>query len=417
MRSPTSSSFPKALNFPDPLQSLLMPRTVSGIDHLLSRPEKYLQGKTVGLIVNHTSLADDGRHSIAHFQSHSAFTLQALFAPEHGLYGTAQDMVHIENEVDPLSGLEIKSLYGKNKDSLTPDPALLQDIDNLVFDIQDIGSRYYTFIYTMANCMTICKQAGTRMVVCDRPNPINGISVEGNLVEEPWRSFVGQYPLPNRHGMTVGELALLFNTHFEIECDLKIVPMTGWSREMWYDQTGMTWTPPSPNMPTLAAATVYPGMCLIEGTLLSEGRGTTLPFEQIGAPFIDPHKLIARLETDLLPGVFFRPQYFKPMFQKHAGEICAGLQFHITDRDKFKPLLTTVALLRALAEIYPDQLQWRTEPYEYVSDRLAIDLLYGNPKLRETIFKSDFSLQKLESSWQEELAPFTPIRKEYLIYS
>jgi uncharacterized protein YbbC (DUF1343 family) len=394
-----------------------MTRTVSGIDHLLSQPEKYLQGKTVGLIVNHTSLAGDGKHSITHFLSHSAFTLQALFAPEHGLNGTAQDMIPIDNEVDLLSGLDIKSLYGKNKDSLVPDPALLHDIDNLVFDIQDIGSRYYTFIYTMANCMIICKQAGTRMVVCDRPNPINGTSVEGNLVGEAWRSFVGQYPLPNRHGMTVGELARLFNEHFGIHCDLTVVPMRGWSREMWYDQTGMIWTPPSPNMPTLATATVYPGMCLIEGTLLSEGRGTTLPFEQIGAPFIDPHKLVARLETDshLLPGVFFRPQYFKPMFQKHAGEVCAGLQLHITDRDQFKPLLTTLALLRAIAEIYPDQLQWRTEPYEFVSDRLAIDLLYGNPKLRETIFTDSFSLPALEE--REELSAFLPLRQEYLIYS
>jgi len=394
-----------------------MTRTVSGIDHLLSQPEKYLQGKTVGLIVNHTSLAGDGKHSITHFLSHSAFTLQALFAPEHGLNGTAQDMIPIDNEVDLLSGLDIKSLYGKNKDSLVPDPALLHDIDNLVFDIQDIGSRYYTFIYTMANCMIICKQAGTRMVVCDRPNPINGTSVEGNLVGEAWRSFVGQYPLPNRHGMTVGELARLFNEHFGIHCDLTVVPMSGWSREMWYDQTGMIWTPPSPNMPTLATATVYPGMCLIEGTLLSEGRGTTLPFEQIGAPFIDPHKLVARLETDshLLPGVFFRPQYFKPIFQKHAGEVCAGLQLHITDRDQFKPLLTTLALLRAIAEIYPDQLQWRTEPYEFVSDRLAIDLLYGNPKLRETIFTDSFSLPALEE--REELSAFLPLRQEYLIYS
>ena len=394
-----------------------MTRTVSGIDHLLSQPEKYLQGKTVGLIVNHTSLAGDGKHSITHFLSHSAFTLQALFAPEHGLNGTAQDMIPIDNEVDLLSGLDIKSLYGKNKDSLVPDPALLHDIDNLVFDIQDIGSRYYTFIYTMANCMIICKQAGTRMVVCDRPNPINGTSVEGNLVGEAWRSFVGQYPLPNRHGMTVGELARLFNEHFGIHCDLTVVPMRGWSREMWYDQTGMIWTPPSPNMPTLATSTVYPGMCLIEGTLLSEGRGTTLPFEQIGAPFIDPHKLVARLETDshLLPGVFFRPQYFKPMFQKHAGEVCAGLQLHITDRDQFKPLLTTLALLRAIAEIYPDQLQWRTEPYEFVSDRLAIDLLYGNPKLRETIFTDSFSLPALEE--REELSAFLPLRQEYLIYS
>ena len=395
-----------------------MTHTLCGIDHLLAQPKKYLIGKTIGLIVNHTSLAKDGRHSIEHFHGHSDFTLQALFAPEHGLYGTAQDMIHIADAVDPLSGLNIKSLYGKNADSLIPDPALLEGIDNLVFDIQDVGARYYTFIYTMANCMTICKQAGVRMVVCDRPNPINGVSVEGNLVGEPWRSFVGQYPLPNRHGMTVGELARLFNDHFDIHCDLQVVPMTGWNREMWYDQTGRVWAPPSPNMPTLATATVYPGMCLIEGTQLSEGRGTTLPFEQIGAPFIDPHQLVARLQKDsqLLPGVFFRPQYFKPMFQKHAGEVCAGVQFHITDRNSFKPLRTTLALLRAIAELYPNELQWRTEPYEYVSDRLAIDLLYGNPALREIIFKDDFSFTILEESWQEELESFKELRNNYLFY-
>ena len=396
-----------------------MTQTVSGIDHLLAHPEKYLTGKTVGLIVNHTSLAGDGKHSIEHFKSHSSFTLHSLFAPEHGLYGTAQDMIHIDDEIDLLSGLKIKSLYGKNETSLAPDLSLLVGIDNLVFDIQDVGARYYTFIYTMANCMTICKEAGIRMVVCDRPNPINGTSVEGNLVGETWRSFVGQYPLPNRHGMTVGELAYLFNDHFNINCDLKVVRMTGWSREMWYDQTGMVWTPPSPNIPNLATATVYPGMCMIEGTMLSEGRGTTLPFEQIGAPFIDPYKLVARLEKDskLLPGILFRPKYFKPMFQKHAGEVCAGLQFHVTDREKFKPLLTTLVLLRAIAEIYSKQLQWRTEPYEYVNDRLAIDLLYGNEKLRETIFDANFSLTALENSWQEELASFLQHRKQYLVYS
>lgn len=395
-----------------------MTRTVTGIDHLLSLPEKYLKGKTVALIVNHTSLSGDGKHSITRLQYQSTFTLQALFAPEHGLYGTDQDMVHIPDETESLSGLNVKSLYGKNEGSLVPDPVLLEGIDNLVFDIQDVGSRYYTFIYTMANCMTACKQAGTQMVVCDRPNPINGKSVEGNLVGEPWRSFVGQYPLPNRHGMTIGELALLFNSHFGINCDLNVVPMTGWDREMWFDQTGLIWTPPSPNMPTLGTAIVYPGMCLIEGTLLSEGRGTTLPFEQFGAPFIDPYKLISRLEKDVphLPGVFFRPQYFKPQFQKHAKEVCAGLQLHVTDRAEFKPLLTTLALLRAIVELYPDQLQWRTEPYEYVSDRLAIDLLYGNPKLRQSIFQSEFALEVLENSWQEELTTFLPIRQKYLIY-
>ena len=390
--------------------------TLPGINHLLAQPEKYLKGKTVGLVVNHTSLTSDYKHSIAHFNSHPSFTLTALFAPEHGLYGIAQDMVEIENEVDPVSGLTISSLYGKTEATLEPDPAALAGIDNLIFDIQDVGARYYTFIYTMAKCMGICKKSGTRMIVCDRPNPINGVSLEGNLVAEDYRSFVGQYPLPNRHAMTAGELALFFNHEIDIGCELKVVPMTHWNREQWYDETGLPWVPPSPNMPTLDTAVVYPGMCLIEGTQISEGRGTTRPFENFGAPYIDPHKLLQRIESDLdqLPGVMFRPQFFQPMFQKHGGEACGGLQIHVTDRNQFKPLLTTIALLRAIAELYPKEFKWRTKPYEFVSDRPAIDLLYGNTQFRENI--GTLSLNEIEASWQEELNRFKEVRNNYLIY-
>ena len=392
--------------------------TLPGINHLLAQPEKFLTGKTVGLIVNHTSLTSDHRHSIEHFKSHPSFTLNALFAPEHGLYGIAQDMIEIKNEIDPVSGLTISSLYGKSEDTLEPDPAALVEVDNFVFDIQDVGARYYTFIYTMAKCMDICKKSNTRMIVCDRPNPINGVTLEGNLVTKNYRSFVGQYPLPNRHAMTVGELALFFNHEIDIGCELKVVPMTYWNREQWHDETGLPWVPPSPNMPTLDTAVVYPGMCLIEGTQLSEGRGTTRPFENFGAPYIDPHKLLKRIENDTekLPGVIFRPQFFQPMFQKHGGEVCGGLQIHVTDRNQFKPLLTTIALLRAIAELYPKDFKWRTEPYEFVSDRLAIDLLYGNTNLREVIFDDTFSLDEIEGSWQEELNGFKEIRNNYLIY-
>ena len=248
--------------------------------------------------------------------------------------------------------------------------------------------------------------------------PINGVSLEGNLVKEDFRSFVGQYPLPNRHGMTVGELALFFNHEIDIGCELKVVPMADWNREQWYDETGLQWVPPSPNMPTLDTAVVYPGMCLIEGTQLSEGRGTTRPFENFGAPYIDPHKLLQRIKKDIdkLPGVIFRPQFFQPMFQKHRGEVCGGLQIHVTDRSQFKPFLTSLALLRAIAELYPHDLKWRTEPYEFVSDRLAIDLLYGNTLLRETIFKDTFSLEEIENGWQVELNTFKEVRNNYLIY-
>ncbi|MEC7785617.1 MAG: DUF1343 domain-containing protein [Nitrospinota bacterium] len=392
--------------------------TLPGINHLLAQPKEYLKGKTLGLIVNHTSLTSDHQHSIVHFNSHSYFILKALFAPEHGLYGIAQDMIAIENEVDPISGLNIVSLYGKTEETLEPNLAALEEVDNLVFDIQDVGARYYTFIYTMANCMQICKKSNTRMIVCDRPNPINGVSLEGNLVTENYRSFVGQYPLPNRHAMTVGELALFLNHEINIGCELKVVPMTHWYRKQWYDETRLNWVPPSPNIPTLDTATVYPGMCLIEGTQLSEGRGTTRPFESFGAPFIDPYKLSKRIQNDIaqLPGVIFRPQFFKPMFQKHKNEVCGGLQIYVTDRNQFKPLLTTVALLRAVAELYPKKFKWRTEPYEFVNDRLAIDLLYGNTHLRETILNDSFSLANIEESWQEELDGFKKLRNNYLIY-
>jgi uncharacterized protein YbbC (DUF1343 family) len=264
--------------------------------------------------------------------------------------------------------------------------------------------------------MQTCKQAGVPVVVCDRPNPINGVQVEGNLVREGWHSFVGQYSLPNRHGMTVGELAKWFNDEIGIGCDLTVVPMKGWKRTMWYDQTGLLWVSPSPNMPRVSTATVYPGMCLIEGTQLSEGRGTTLPFELCGAPGIDAHHLAEALNSENLPGVLFRPQYFKPSFQKYAGKTCGGIQMHVTNRDAFKPLITGIAVIRAIAHLFPKVFKWRTEPYEFVSDRPAIDLLYGHPELRETLIPENHSLAEIEASWQADLEDFQIIRNNYLLY-
>lgn len=393
-----------------------MKKVTTGLERLLADPQKYLKGKRIGLVVNHTSVAADGLPSFIHFHRHKDFQLVKLFAPEHGLYGVDQDMVDVDHSVEPATGIPIVSLYGKDHASLTPDPGLMNDIDTLVFDIQDIGSRYYTFIYTLANCMQTCRQAGVPVVVCDRPNPINGVQVEGNLVREGWHSFVGQYSLPNRHGMTAGEIAKWFNDDIGIACDLTVVPMQGWKREMWYDQTGLLWVSPSPNMPLVSTATVYPGMCLIEGTKLSEGRGTTLPFELCGAPGIDAHPLVEALADEKLPGVLFRPQYFKPTFQKCAGEICGGVQLHVTDRNSFKPLLTGIAVIRTIAQQFPKIFQWRTEPYEFVSNRLAIDLLYGHPEFRETLLPQNRTLTEIEESWQTDLVNFQAIRKNYLYY-
>ncbi len=393
-----------------------MSHTVTGLDILLADPERFLQGQNVGLLVNQTSVAADQRHSIVHFKAHNWFNLKKIFAPEHGLYGVDQDMVKVNDNEDPVSGLKVLSLYGDVENSLFPSTTHLADLDNLIFDIQDIGSRYYTFIYTLANCMQVCREAGIPMIVCDRPNPINGVAVEGNLVGENWRSFVGQFPIANRHGMTVGELAQMFNKTFGIECDLTVIPMRGWQRDMWYDDTGLEWIPPSPNMPALGTATVYPGMCLLEGTLLSEGRGTTLPFEQIGAPYIDAHLLADHLQQENLPGVFFRPIYFKPMFQKWAGETCGGVQLHVTDRNRFKSLLTGIAVIRVIARLYEKNFGWRTAPYEFVNDRLAIDLLYGNSEFRERYLNNGISLAHIEDSWQSDGSEFKKLRQEYLIY-
>ena len=393
-----------------------MKRVTLGLEKLLANPKKYLSGSTLGLVVNQTSLTSDGQFSIGQFHNNKSFKLKTILAPEHGVYGVDQDMALVTDEIEPLSGLLVRSLYGTSTSSLTPSSYLLDGIDNLVFDIQDVGSRYYTFIYTLANCMKTCAQSNTRMIVCDRPNPINGLAVEGNLVEKEFYSFVGQYPIPNRHGMTVGELARLFNEHFGIKCDLKIIPMEGWERSMWYDQTGLSWVSPSPNMPTLSTATVYPGMCLIEGTLLSEGRGTTLPFEQVGAPYINAEVFAKTLNKENLPGIFFRPQYFKPQFQKWSGEVCGGVQLHIIERNKIKPLATSISMLFLIKKLYPNDFSWRTEPYEFVNDRLAIDLLYGNSTLREAIEAGNLSIKKLESCWEEDIKVFSSQREECLIY-
>ena len=393
-----------------------MKQVTLGLEKLLANPNEYLCGNTLGLVVNQTSLTSDGQSSIGKFHNNKSFKLKTILAPEHGVYGVDQDMALVTDETEPLSGLLVRSLYGADASSLTPSPSLLNGIDNLVFDIQDVGSRYYTFIYTLANCMKTCVESNTRMIVCDRPNPINGVTIEGNLVEKEFWSFVGQYPIPNRHGMTIGELAILFNEYFGIKCDLKVIPMEGWERPMWYDQTGLPWVSPSPNMPTLSTATVYPGMCLIEGTLLSEGRGTTIPFEQVGAPYIDAETLAKTLNKENLPGLFFRPQYFKPQFQKWNGTVCGGVQLHVTERNKIKPLVTSIALLSSIKKLYPDNFSWRKEAYEFVNDRLAIDLLYGTPTLREAKESDTLSLNNLESTWDEDIKGFSSHREACLIY-
>lgn len=390
-------------------------RVVVGLERILSDQISQLKGKRVGLVVNPTSVTPELAHAIDLFHAHTDIDLAAIFGPEHGARGDAQYMVDVGEEHDARTGLKVHSLYGKTKESLRPSKAMLEDVDVMVVDIQDIGSRYYTYIYTMSYCMEAAAQFGKEVIVLDRPNPLNGVLVEGNVLNQPLQSFVGRYPIPTRHGMTPGELAQLFNEEFGIKCKLTVVPMRGWNREMWYDQTELPWVIPSPNMPTLETAAVYPGMCLLEGTNVSEGRGTTKPFEFVGAPWIDAYALAGALTDEKLPGVRFRPHYFTPTWDKCKGERCGGVQLHVTDRDAFRSYATGIAVVKQLRRLGGKSFDWRREEYEFENKELAIDLLLGRHELRRAI-EVDRPVDEIEASWKEELEAFLKIRKKFLLY-
>jgi uncharacterized protein YbbC (DUF1343 family) len=384
-----------------------------GLDVVFERYRGLVRGKRIGLIVNPASVNRTFHHASDLFLASPDCHLVALFGPQHGISSTTQDnMIQWEGGRDERTGLPVYSLYGATR---IPTEEMVRDLDALVCDLPDVGTRVYTFAATMANCMIAARQYDKEMIVLDRPNPIGGVQVEGGLVEPGFESFVGMFPIPLRHGMTMGELALLFNEAFGIGCRLSVVPMDGWQRQMWYDQTDLPWIMPSPNMPTLDTATVYPGTVLVEGTLLSEGRGTTRPFELIGAPFIDPYRLVKQLAGEKLPGVFFRPCFFTPTFQKHQGKVCGGVQIHVLDRRQFKPVITGIALLKAIHRLYPDQFAWRQPPYEYVYDKLPFDVIAGSDRLRQQIV-ADIPLAEIEASWQSDLTRFLEMRRPYLLY-
>lgn len=384
-----------------------------GLEVLLEARLDMLRGQRVGLVVNPSSVDRSLRHAVDLLHAQDGVSLTALFGPQHGIRGETQDnMIEWQGFVDGRTSLPVYSLYGETR---IPYPEMLADVDTLVFDMQDVGTRIYTFIYTMAHCMQAAARDGKRVVVLDRPNPINGVAIDGNMLEPEYASFVGLYPMPTRHGMTVGELAQLFNDHFGIGCQLDVVPMDGWRRGMWFDETGQPWVLPSPNMPTLDSATVFPGMVHVEGTMVSEGRGTTRPFELIGAPGVDPWALVETLEGEDLPGCRLRPCYFQPTFQKHAGVLCGGLQVHVTDREAFKSVLTGVAVLRAIHGLDPEGFAWKQPPYEYVHDVLPFDVIAGTAVVREQIV-GQTALKEIEAGWAEGIAGFGELRERYLLY-
>jgi len=353
-------------------------------------------------------------HAVNVFLKSKKLALKAIFGPQHGIYGETQDnMIEWEGFHDRQTGLPVFSLYGQTR---KPEPSMLEHIDVLVIDIQDVGARYYTFIWTMENCMQACMEMNKSIVILDRPNPIGGHIIEGPVLQKAYTSFVGQRPLPIRHGMTVGEIGnYLWNTFYP-SLDFHVIPMHGWKRTSWFDNTLLSWVMPSPNMPTLDTATVYPGMCLLEGTNISEGRGTTRPFEIFGAPFIEPDLLVKQLEKSKLPGVMFRPLYFQPTFQKHAGNICGGAQLHVTHRERFKPFKTGITILKVVHDLYPEHFSWKQPPYEYETEKMPIDILAGTDRLRQDIERGETPGQ-MEEWWQGQSKEFDKgYRKKYLIY-
>jgi uncharacterized protein YbbC (DUF1343 family) len=386
----------------------------TGLARLVSESWPALAGKRLGLICNPTAVDTELRHAVDLIREH--YQLTCLFGPEHGVRGDAQDMIGVDAARDAATGLPVHSLYGHTAASLTPTPEMLDAIDVLIYDVQDIGSRYYTFVWTMVLAMRACAKAGKPFVVLDRPNPITGMHVEGSAIAPGFDSFVGLVSCANRHGMTAGEIARWRHAVEGLDLELVVISALGWSRDEWFEHTGLPWVMPSPNMPTVDTALVYPGMCLVEGTELSEGRGTTRPFELAGAPWVDGARLARDLGAMRLPGVRFRPVVFTPMFQKHAGKACGGVQLHVTEPGAFRPYRTGVAFIKACRDQSPEQFRWRAKAYEFVDQIPAIDLLAGGAQLREGI-DAGASLDELTARWPRDEGSFLEERQPYLLYT
>jgi uncharacterized protein YbbC (DUF1343 family) len=385
--------------------------TVLGSSRLLTSGR--LRGKRVGIVANPASIDQAFVHVVDRLAAAEGVTLGAIFGPQHGFNSDLQEnMIETPHAESAQHRVKVYSLYSETRE---PTPDMLQGLDVLVVDLQDVGTRIYTFIYTMALCLKGAARVGLPVIVCDRPNPIGGVAVEGPMLEPGFESFVGLYPIPMRHGMTIGELARLFNDHFGLGADLTVEPMTGWSRESFFDETGVPWVIPSPNMPTLDSAIVYPGQVLFEGTLLSEARGTTRPFELCGAPWLDPNKLATTLNGYRLPGAMFRPVTFEPTFHKHAKTPCHGVQIHVTDRRVFEPVLATTAVFHEMRKMNPAEFAWRPPPYEYEHTLLPIDILAGTAKYREDI-EAGVDPRRMADSWKPAVAEFERLRQEYRLY-
>ena len=383
-----------------------------GCEVLVENPPAWFSSKRLGVLSNQASVTRSFEHVNA-LVAAAGGRITCLFSPQHGFHMEKQaNMVESRDGWEPLLGLPVYSLYGAVRQ---PTPEMFSHIDVLLIDLQDVGTRVYTYGTTMGLCLETAAATGTKIVVLDRPNPIGGLAMEGNLVRDNHRSFVGRYRVPMRHGLTMGELARFIVKRCGVDADLEVIAMEGWDRSLQFPETGLHWTFPSPNMPSWETALVYPGMVLFEGTNVSEGRGTTLPFQLFGAPFIDPVELGGRLARRRLEGVAFRPVSFEPVFDKWAGEVCRGFQLHITDAEKIRPYRLGLILLQELMDLYPDGFRWLQPPYEYEREKLPIDILIGDGALRRKL-EEGTDVDELEGSWMEELGRYREDCASCLIY-
>jgi len=392
---------------------LVLAQVNTGLDRLAAEGFARLNGRRVGLVVHPASVDRRFRHAVGLMLAAGPADLKALFGPQHGILGQTQDnMIEWEGFTAPRTGLAVHSLYGEHR---KPTGAMLEGLDVLVIDLQDVGARYYTFIWTMLLCLEACAEHGVQVMVLDRPNPIGGRRTEGTVLDPEFLSFVGLAPIPMRHGLTAGELARFFVRWLGIDLDLEIVWMEGWSRDMDFRDTGLPWVMPSPNMPTLDTAWVYPGACLLEGTTVSEGRGTTRPFEIFGAPYVDPETLAEILKAWNLPGCRLRPLHFEPTFHKFAGRVCGGVQVHVTDPEVFESVPTYTAAIAAIRSLWPRDFSWKQPPYEYETEKLPIDILAGGAAWREQV-EAGLSPWQMKTDWLGQLKVFAELTAEFRHY-
>lgn len=387
-------------------------KVTTGLENLISHPPRYLLGKRLGLLSNPAST--DHRFNHASVLVHHLFPgqLATLFSPQHGFYAEKQDnMIESSHFMEPRFNIPVYSLYNATR---IPTKEMFDQIDVLLVDIQDVGTRVYTFIYTVSYCLELAAALKKQVVILDRPNPINGVQVEGNILLNEYASFVGRFPVPMRHGLTIGEFSHFFNQEFHIGCDLTIIPMTGWKRQMYWQDTDLPWIPPSPNLPTPQSCMVYPGQVIFEGTNISEGRGTTLPFEQFGAPFLDTQKIKAAAD-ELIKGACLRPICFEPTSGKWQGCVCRGFQIHITSKEDFKPYFTSLLLMQLIIKHHKNDFKFKDPPYEYEFERMPIDLILGSKALREKLTNSE-DITLLSDQWQEELTQFKTLSGKYHLY-